>query len=255
LLKELRLKALIALAAVVVLGFAKDNYIFDYAGDTYAQERLERLEREIAELKGELIALRRERVSLEESARLKKLEEETAKLVKQNAAIVAAQKKITSAKPVQNAKTQSVQTIIERPSAELTDRLDKLETTIENMQKKIEERSEITPFTPANNDARNGGGEELSARVKTIADRVFSLEGDVKELKSRVDSSAGLPFDEYINVTKAHIEYFILGLVGFVLLIFFLILIAIGRASRADSKIAQLVKLYQSSSRKSEDRK
>ena len=228
-------------AAFAVLIFAKDNYIFDYSSEALVSERFERLEREIAELKGDLIRLKSDRDAPakrdEDADRLKKLEADVARLAKENAALLAAQKKIAGSIP-KNAGV--VQTIVERPSADVDERLDKLEAAIAARLNVVE---------------TNGADEATALRVNTLADRVFALETSVKEALSRVDSGAGLPFDRYLDITKAHVEYFILGLLAFIVLMFLLLLIALGRASRAESKIAQLVKLYQSSSRKSEDRK
>jgi hypothetical protein len=234
------------LAAFVVLIAAKDNYIFDYSSEALIGERIERLEKEIAELKGDLIALRN---AQEASAarnvagdRVKKLENDVAKLIKENASLAAAQKKIANSIPKSGG---VVQTIVERPSADVDERLDKLEAAIAAAQVPTQQ-TVVETVKP---------DETLTLRVNTLADRVFALETKVKEALDRADKGAGLPFDQYLTITKAHVEYFILGFLAFIALMFLLLLIALGRASRADNKIAQLVKLYQSSSRKSDDRK
>ncbi|MDR2639620.1 MAG: hypothetical protein LBC09_07285 [Helicobacteraceae bacterium] len=243
------MRALALVCALSVLVFAKDNYIFDYSSEALIGERIERLESEVAALKGELIALSANQIELAKSDKgfsgVKKLEEAIVKLTKENAALAAAQKKIAASIPKSAA--GSVQTIVERPSAETDERLDKLEEAIAALQK-----------APAPTIAPSAGGKTDDAtalRINTLADRVFALETKLKETQARIDDSAGLPFDQYLTITKAHIEYFVLGLLAFIVLLFLLLLIALGRASRADSRIAQLVKLYQSSSRKSEDRK
>jgi hypothetical protein len=232
-----------------VLVFAKDNYIFDYASDALINERIDKIEKEIASLNGDLAALKKDQKDQTaiakregDAAKIKKLEGDVARLVKENASIVATHTKIINA---QTAGARTSVQIVERPSADLDDRLEKLEASLAALQK-----------TPASGGAAANANDSVTARkVDTLADRVFALEASAKEVASRVDNGAGLPFDQYLTITKAHIEYFILGLVVFVALLFLLLLIALGRASRAESKIAQLVKLYQSSSRKSEDRK
>jgi hypothetical protein len=234
-----------------VLIFAKDNYIFDYSSEALIGERIERLESEIAAIKGELIALSANQIELAKSdggaSKIRKLEEAIAKLTKDNAALAAAQKKTAAAIPKS---AGSVQTIVERPSAEIDERLAKLEETLAAIQKTpVAAQSVAQPKDGAKTD------EATTLRVNTLADRVFALEANLKETQKRIDDSAGLPFDQYLTITKAHIEYFVLGLIAFIVLMFLLLLIALGRASRADGRIAQLVKLYQSSSRKSEDRK
>jgi uncharacterized protein (UPF0335 family) len=231
--------------AFSVLLFAKDNYIFDYSSEALINERIERLEKEIGELKGELIAFNADLSALAKPSKdtigIKKLEEAIARLTKESSALAAAQKKITASIPKSGGSTQ---TIVQRPSADTDDRLDKLEAAIADIQK-----------TSAQPSGVNETADATALRVNTLADRVFALETNLKAAVARIDDGAGLPFDQYLTITKAHIEYFALGLLAFIALMFLLLLTALGRASRADGKIAQLVKLYQSSARKSEDRK
>jgi peptidoglycan hydrolase CwlO-like protein len=231
----------VALALVLFLG-AKDNYVFDFKGDELLQDKIELLEREVAALQTQLNSLKNDaEIAMKNSgSAIKRLQTDIAKLQK-----TPQPKTVTPAPP------SSTQVIaVELPIAEMNERVTKLEADIVALQKSVTAASQPpqTPMTIKNDFA-------TQAQFNQMSERSNKLEADVKEIKERLQEDSGLPFDQYLEITKAHIEYFILGLLTFIVLSFLMLLAALGKASRADSKISQLIKLYQSSSKKIDDRK
>ncbi|MDR0747416.1 MAG: hypothetical protein LBE89_05925 [Helicobacteraceae bacterium] len=228
------------LLLVLFLG-AKDNYVFDFKGDELLQGRIEMLEREVTVLQAQLNSLKNdaEIAAKNSGGVIKKLQADIAKL-----------QKMPQPKAAVTAPPPSKQVIaVDMPIAEMNERLTKLEADIAVLQKSVATASQPQPAVAVKNDFAT------LAQLNQLSDRTNRLEADIKEIGERLKEESGLPFDQYLEITKAHIEYFIMGLLAFIALIFLMLLAALGKASRADGKISQLIKLYQSSSKKIDDRK
>lgn len=223
---------LIALFAISI--FAKDNYIFDYKYDPMIAEKIERLEKEIGELKASNINLKKTQSDLinryqnrpEPKVDLSGIERELAQL-KRAVATTKAPKQ-TSAKPAT------------LPASYIKDKI-AIEEAIESLKKSVDLISNSShEFT------------KINRQISLLNERVSTQEiASKNQTKSEMD----MPFSDYISLDKTQLEYVILGLLIFIALIFLLTTIALNRAKKAEEKVAQIVKLYQSSSRKIEDKK
>ncbi|GHV58936.1 hypothetical protein FACS1894103_1340 [Campylobacterota bacterium] len=258
------MKKLLAFAILSLIVCAKDNFVFDYRADPDTENRVERIEREASELKTVVTKLQADQKALAQrtanaqkaadAARVAKLETAVSKLEKSVAALSQSVKTApkTAANTANTASAAAATTNAAAPAVsisnskallELSDRLDLIESELKNT---------VVPVPAATTDSVS---KPLTARVEVLAEKVFTLESNLKEGIALIENGAGLPFDSYLAVTKTHIEYFVLGLVIFVVLMFLMLLSALGRAGRAEDKITQLIKLYQSSSRKIDDKK
>lgn len=230
------MRAFWLLLAFTLTLVAKDNFIFDYRNDPLTMERIERLEREIGEMKAAVISLREGQKksaaapSSVPAAEIKKLEASIAAL-KKEVNRLAAQKT-----PAQNGvKTQGGNEGVEA-----------LQTAIESVQDRLATLSSST--------VAKGDLAPMTMQIDLLNEKLLSLELALRENYAHVQSG-GLPFDRYLPVTKAHVEYFVMGLLIVLALLFLMLIVALGRGKRAEAKIAQLVKLYQSSNKKSDERK
>lgn len=218
---------------------AKDNFIFDYRNDPMALERIERIEREIGEMKASVITLQKAQeksvrtapAATAAPAQTKKLEESIAALKRDITRLEAAQKSLPS----------------KGASATDTARLDALSEALFALRSRMDETTGAT--------VGKGDLAPLSMQIDLLNEKLLGLDLAMRENYAASQSSAGLPFDRYLPVTKAHVEYFVMGLLIVLAILFLMLIAALGRGKRAEEKIAQLVKLYQSSSKKIDDRK
>lgn len=249
------MKKLLVFAILSLMVCAKDNFVFDYRADPDTENRLVKIEQEASALQTAVAALQADLAALAQriasapkgvdASRVTKLETAVSKLEKSVAALSQSVKnapKTAAAAQTANSAAPAVSISNSKALLELSDRLDLIESELKNT---------VAPAPAAAHDTT----KPLTARVELLAEKVFTLESSIKEGLTQLENSAGLPFDRYLAVTKTHIEYFVLGLVIFVILMFLMLLSALGRAGRAEDKITQLVKLYQSSSRKMDDKK
>ena len=253
------MKKLLVFAILSLMVCAKDNFVFDYRADPDTENRLVKIEQEASALQTAVAALQADLAALAQrianapkgvdASRVTKLETAVSKLEKSLAALSQTVKNApknaaasASTNSADNSAAPAVSISNSKALLELSDRLDMIESELKNT---------VAPAPAAAHDTT----KPLTARVELLAEKVFTLESSIKEGLTQLENSAGLPFDRYLAVTKTHIEYFVLGLVIFVILMFLMLLSALGRAGRAEDKITQLVKLYQSSSRKMDDKK
>ncbi|MDR2905082.1 MAG: hypothetical protein LBU73_03910 [Helicobacteraceae bacterium] len=257
---------------LALVAFGKDNFIFDYQANKAMNDRIERLEREIGQLKGQSANLQNERDDLarrnaaageKTNMLLAQIERLQGEIAAQNARIAGiARQKTTivmsapepSQKTSSKAKTPPRNTIVQGIGDDVAGRLDNIENDINGLKSAVRALADKIAHTPKN-AGTDGETQEVDPMLEMkVADIESRLDSFVKLLKTGGVMS-GMPFEEYFSFTKQHLEYFILGLLGFILLLFLMVVAALGRAGRAEGKITQLVKLYQSSSRKFEDRK
>jgi hypothetical protein len=237
---------------LLAFAFAKDNYVFDYRPDPELAARFEALDQEMYEIRDLIAALRSDQELLmlrlqsanddKNDDKIKKLEAAVAKLT----ASVAKLATTAVSKPsAEQSGTKIVSTKYDDKIAELTARLEQINTAIAARVTALENKKVETVSATSSNDAQ----------VETLTRRIVALENDIKSFAGRVKKDIVLPFDQYLEITKEHVEFFIIGLVAFVVLLFFMMLGAFGRAGRAESKIERLIKMYQSSSKNKDDRR
>lgn len=226
----MRIVALGALLAVSI--FAKDNYIFDYKADPLLGAKIERLEREIGELKANDIELKQALANQPKpSVDLNPLQRQIDQL-KRELQAQKSQKPVAS-KAIKNDSSRAEIAAVEQNLELLNLRIDQLKSK-DNSQ-------EIA---------------KLSKQIALLGERATAVE--IANRQKQVQNSShesDMPFSDYFVATKAQIEYGVLGFLIFIALSFLLTIIALGKASRAEAKVQSIVKLYQSGSRKIEEKK
>ncbi|GHV04752.1 hypothetical protein AGMMS50229_06720 [Campylobacterota bacterium] len=241
--------------------WAKDNYVFDYRLDPIVAERLDAIDREANDLRKEIASLKKDqelltkqlqaaKAAAKPAAATPKTTKPVASAAANKAGAGANSASVSAAATPKTAEAiKAVQTQTDEKLGELGDRLAKLNTLFGSLTPRIEALEDKTRTIGANKSSSE------AKQIEILSERVYALENKVQALQDQMAKSAGLPFDSYLDITKTHFEYFILGLLVFVVLLFLLLLITISKAINADNKISQLVKLYQSSSRKIDERK
>lgn len=222
---------LLAILLIIPL-FAKDNFIFDYRYDPMIVEKIDRLEREIAELKASNINLKQTQQELVNRYQTRPAQTDLRGVEREIAALKKAVQTRPQAKGTQVAAVGDQKLIYEK--------IDNLEQAVEQLKN----RDSTLEFT------------KINRQLGLLNERLSTQENLAKrELTPLVEKESDAPFSDFVVLTKSQVEYLILGVMIFIALIFLLAALALAKAKKAEEKVSQIVKLYQSSSRKIEDRK
>lgn len=209
--------------------FAKDNYIFDHKFDPMLLERIERLEKEIAELKANNI-------------NLKKTQSDLINRYQNLPNISAIKAEVDAIKKGAKTQPKEVVTKVIQPPASYNQEMSEIRSAIENLKHASDQLSTSTKDQT-----------KINRQITLLNERISSLELSARKESVTPDHSA--PFSEFVTLGKKELEYLLIGSAIFLLLIFLLTSLSLRKATIAQKRVSQIVSLYQSSSRKIDDKK